>query len=303
MGKTCVICGKPSGMYPLCREHLQMKNEGFIVKCEDCGQWHFVDSPCSCQKSATYTELPTEGFEMCVSCGAKTNGYAFCRKCFKKYSNDEMLEILNGRDMVDEVSSDDGEEENDEVSIYSEEYEPSNEDELTCIICGKPSNGKHFCRSCYYRYKNKEILVRIAKCQFPCGEPLDESYEGVYECEDGHIVKSIAEQTIDNYLCEKAIFHGYELPLDIGTDKPLKPDFCLKDYLSKGENVYIEYFGLKGQPDYDKKTAYKMEHYRKNKITLICLYPNTDLKNLRFSLETKLKKEKIKKGEIHYEQN
>ncbi len=175
--------------------------------------------------------------------------------------------------------------------------------ELTCIICGEPSNGKHFCKKCYNRYKNKEILLRIKNCVFPCGEPLDESYEGVYECDDGHIVKSIAEQTIDNYLCENAIFHGYELPLDIGTDKPLKPDFCLKNYLGKDEDVYIEYFGLKGNPEYDKKTAYKMEHYRKKHITLICLYPNTDLKNLKFALQTKLQKEKIKKGQVLYAQD
>lgn len=46
MGKNCVICGKPSGIYPLCREHLQMKAEGKVIKCETCGDWHFADKPC-----------------------------------------------------------------------------------------------------------------------------------------------------------------------------------------------------------------------------------------------------------------
>ena len=49
MGKTCAICGKPSGMYPLCREHLKMKAEGKVVKCEDCGVWHLIDEPCDCE--------------------------------------------------------------------------------------------------------------------------------------------------------------------------------------------------------------------------------------------------------------
>ena len=175
-------------------------------------------------------------------------------------------------------------------------------DELTCIICGEPSNGKHFCYSCYKKYKEKVILLKVHKCEFPTGEPLDESYEGVYECEDGHIVKSIAEQTIDNELCDKGIFHAYEAPLDIGEEKPLKPDFCLKNYLGKDKDVYIEYFGLKGQPKYDEHTEYKMKHYRRLGITLICLYPK-DSKNLKFALQSKVfNKEKIKIGKINCEE-
>ncbi len=174
------------------------------------------------------------------------------------------------------------------------------DNELTCIICDELSNGKHFCLNCYRRYKNKEILLKISKCEFPCGEPLDESYEGVYECNDGHIVKSMSEQAIDNYLCEHAIFHGYELPLDIGTEKPLKPDFCLKNYLGNGKDVYIEYFGLKGNPKYDEETAYKMKFYREKHITLICMYPKTDSKNLNFALQRKLNKERIQENQINY---
>ena len=173
--------------------------------------------------------------------------------------------------------------------------------DLTCIVCGEPSNGKHFCIGCYRRYKDKEILLKINKCVFPTGEPLDESYEGVYECEDGHIVKSMSEQTIDDWLFEKGIFHGYEIPLDIGETKPLKPDFYLKNYLGVGKDLYLEFFGLKGQPKYDEATAYKMSHYRKKGITLVCLYPS-DSKNLKFALQTKLNKDKIKEGQVNYEE-
>lgn len=184
----------------------------------------------------------------------------------------------------------------------SKQTNTTNSDELTCIICKEKSNGKHFCLKCYHKYKEKVILLKVHKCEFPTGEPLDESYEGVYECEDGHIVKSIAEQTIDNELCSKGIFHAYEAPLDIGEDKPLKPDFCLKNYLGENKDVYIEYFGLKGQPKYDENTEYKMKHYRKLGITLICLYPK-DSKNLKFALQSKVfNKEKIKIGEINYEE-
>ena len=178
--------------------------------------------------------------------------------------------------------------------------ETNSDSELTCIICGEPSNGKHFCRSCYYKYKNKDIFLKIKKCEFPCGDPISEFYDGIYECADGHIVKSMAEQSIDDYLCDNGILHGYELPLDIGTEKPLKPDFCLINYLGKDNHVYIEYFGLKGDPDYDKTTAYKINFYKKLGITLICMYPKTDQKNIRFALNKKLNKEKLKVGELNY---
>lgn len=180
--------------------------------------------------------------------------------------------------------------------------EAKQNDEISCIICGEPSNGKHFCYECYRKYKEKVVLLKVHKCEFPTGEPLDESYEGVFECEDGHIVKSISEQVIDDWLGEQGIFHAYEAPLDIGEDKPLKPDFCLKNYLGKGNDVYLEYFGLKGQPKYDEHTAYKMKHYKRMGITLICLYPK-DSKNLKFALQTKvLNKEKIKMSQINYEE-
>ena len=169
--------------------------------------------------------------------------------------------------------------------------------ELTCITCGEDSNGKHFCKSCYNKYKNKIVLIKIHKCEFPVGEPLDESYEGVYECEDGHIVKSIAEQTIDNWLFEKGIPHGYEIPIDVGDEKPLKPDFCLKNYLGNDEDLYIEYLGLEGQPKYDEKTKYKVEKYIEKRLTVIFLHPK-DSSNLRFTLKSKIIENKTKL-EIH----
>ncbi len=179
--------------------------------------------------------------------------------------------------------------------------ERTDNNEITCIICGKPSNGKHFCYDCYKKYKDKDVLIKVHKCEFPTGEPLDESYEGVHECDDGHIVKSISEQVIDDWLFDKGIAHAYEVPLDIGEEKPLKPDFCLKNYLGKDNHVYIEYFGLKGQPKYDEQVKYKMNHYRRLKITLVCLYPK-DGKNLKFTLQTKLNKDRIKINEINFEE-
>lgn len=173
-----------------------------------------------------------------------------------------------------------------DCECMSDDYD---EEESTCIICGKPSNGYYFCKDCYYSYRNKTILVKIKNCEIPCGEPLDESYEGVYQCIDGHIVKSMGEQTIDNWLFRNKIFHAYEAPLSIGKNKnPIKPDFKLINYLGEGKDVYLEYFGMEGDPNYDETTAYKIQAYKEQKITLICLYRKTDGNNLEWALQEKL---------------
>jgi hypothetical protein len=37
---ACQICGKKAGYYPLCKECNQLKEEGKISKCIDCGKWN-----------------------------------------------------------------------------------------------------------------------------------------------------------------------------------------------------------------------------------------------------------------------
>jgi len=286
MGKTCVICGKPSGMYPLCKLHLQMKNDGKVIKCEDCGTWHLTNAPCVCKKSVTYTELPTEGFETCVSCGAKTNGYAFCRKCFKKYTNDEMLDILNGADSDDEIFLDD-----DEVSFDSDDKNEELQKSKKCLLCEKESGEFIFCKSCFARYRNKTLLLKITVAKDQELELLDESYEGLYTCKDGHVVKSKSERDIDNYLFEHKIAHAYEKALVINSEV-FHPDFYLPEL-----DVYLEHWGYdESNLEYTKRKEYKIPKYKEKGITLISTYEK-DMKDVDTSLDIKLSN--YKKGEIN----
>lgn len=109
MGKTCVICGAPSGMYPLCIKHLKEKADGKVIKCTECNTWHEVDKPCRCQKTEPATheknEVATTTTEeenkiitineknksKCITCGRSTDGLLFCGGCYQKYKNKELL--------------------------------------------------------------------------------------------------------------------------------------------------------------------------------------------------------------------
>ncbi len=107
MGKTCQICGANSGMYPLCVKHLQMKTEGKVIKCPECGKWHLAKEDCTCQQNqpikpektkSTIVEetnqtitVDSNNKSKCITCGKQTDGLLFCTSCYHKYKNKELL--------------------------------------------------------------------------------------------------------------------------------------------------------------------------------------------------------------------
>lgn len=301
----CPICGEPTSAYMgnyrkdlLCKKHAADLKSGKLVKCEKCGEWHYIDQPCKC--SNHYAKLPTDGFERCVICGELTSGYAFCKKCFKKHSEEELLDILNGisKALPDSNLSVDSNENNPTVVVNSE-------NKSKCITCGKPTDGLLFCPSCYHKYKDKELLFKITKCTNV--ELLSDDYEGKYVCKDGHIVKSGAERDIDDYLFDHGIAHAYEKALPYGRDlkEVLHPDFCLKDYLGKGNDVLLEHWGYnENNIQYTKTKKFKMKIYEelcsKNKITLISTFPK-DIIDVEASLNRKLNKDYIHLHEINFD--
>lgn len=171
---------------------------------------------------------------------------------------------------------------------------------IRCITCGYESEGKLFCKKCYAKYNKKEILIKIKNCREIV--PLDDFYEGYFECDDGHVVKSMAERDIDDYLFSKNIKHGYEIPLHLTDEKgnkvTLHPDFCIFDE-SGNPLYYIEYWGYDDtNRDYTKTKKYKLPLYKKAGITLININAKTDMRNLKTNLQYKLAN--FKKGEINF---
>lgn len=130
----------------------------------------------------------------------------------------------------------------------------STTEDLTCIVCGNISNGKHFCYDCYKKYKDKSIDIRITNCKET--KVLDQYGNLTIECDDGRKVRSRAEALISNFFYNNKIRSVYEKTVyyeENGESKTLHPDFYLPDY-----ELYIEYNEIK------KKSYLKSKEYTKS---------------------------------------
>lgn len=156
-------------------------------------------------------------------------------------------------------------------------------DEITCIICGNPSNGKHFCYDCYKNYKDKSIDIRITNCKDI--KILDQYGNLTIECDDGRKVRSRAEALISNFFYNNKIRSVYERTIyyeENGESKTLHPDFYLPDY-----ELYIEYNEIK-KKSYLKSKEYTMSIYQKLGFKVIIM-DDQDLNSIAGFLKPILK--------------
>ena len=154
--------------------------------------------------------------------------------------------------------------------------------ELTCIICGEQSNGKHFCYNCYKEYKDRSVDIRITNCKDI--QILDEYGNLTIECDDGRKVRSRAEALISNFLYNNKIRSVYEKTIyykENGEDKTLHPDFYLPDF-----EVYIEYNEIK-KKSYLKSKEYTKKIYEQLGFKVIIM-DDKDLNSIAGCLKPKL---------------
>ena len=135
-------------------------------------------------------------------------------------------------------------------------------DSTKCLICGDPSKGKAFCFSCYSKYKNQSVDIRVKNCKD--GKIIDLWGNKTEPCEDGRTVRSRAEQCIANYFYNNKIRYAYERPLSY-QGKTLHPDFYLPDY-----DMYIEYNELQDE-EYQKKKAFAMQIYKQMNVRIVVM--------------------------------
>lgn len=87
---------------------------------------------------------------------------------------------------------------------------------------------------------------------------------------DGHWVRSRGELLIDNYLFGTRIAHAYEQEIYLQDGSKMIPDFMA---ITPKGNVYIEFWGMEGKSEYDKRREKKKQLYKDNGLELIEIFP------------------------------
>ena len=243
--------------------------------CERCGKYSGLYSLC---KECYYKENEEN---TCEICGKDSGDYPLCKTCYYKvreYVAENYFNFFEHEYEDDEFE--------DEYDLYS----PGK-----CIVCNnEKNNSEHiFCTDCFKKYRKKELILSIINA----GQikVLESRYYNKYKCNDGHYVKSKSEREIDNFLNKYRIRHYYEpeLAIDENPEHSIHPDFYLPE-----QDLYIEHWGIENDEQYQETMNYKLDIYRKKKITLICTYEGEDTEDIEGTLKRKLKF--YKKGIINY---
>lgn len=100
MAKTCDVCGKPSGMYPLCRDCFKLRDAGKVVKDDKSGKWIMVEEKKSVMKNivgaatkiakAVVSQPEPKGDGTCIICGKEAPKGLLCIDCYKKKESEKV---------------------------------------------------------------------------------------------------------------------------------------------------------------------------------------------------------------------
>lgn len=155
--------------------------------------------------------------------------------------------------------------------------------ELTCITCGEPSNGKHFCVKCYRKYRERTISIEVKGCtEFT----LTDAYGNKdTKTANGLYVRSLSEKIIYDELFRRGIKCEYERTVtyrdENGEIKELHPDFYLTDY-----NLYIEHWGFldSRNKEYEESKKFKEKIYHAKGYRLAATTSH-DIKDIQAAIE------------------
>lgn len=149
----------------------------------------------------------------------------------------------------------------------------------------------------FQEYPKDKIIQRennqiIEKSDTETVEDFRKKYPAEYRTKDGHYVRSKAELTIDDSLYLWGIAHAYEKKLP-NTEKTIYSDFHIPSGNGRPKAVYIEYWGMEYDQQYNERKKKKIEIY--NELGLILIQLNdADIKNIEDSLQKYLLQHGIK---------
>lgn len=204
----------------------------------------------------------------CILCGDKCRSeYFFCSSCYSQYKDQPFRVEIDDNGYLDVLDTSD-----------------------ECFICGEETDGYFFCKSCYHKYKNKTIFLSVKNCDDvkvldtpPQNPPAlfsarsQAKFEAAkkYSAKDGHAVRSTQELIIDDLLYDIRIIHAYEKPLEHNKDNgyPILPDWFVP-VLDNNRGIYIEYYGVTDQKNYDLRRERNQTVYDREEIPVIGIEAN-----------------------------
>ena len=151
-----------------------------------------------------------------------------------------------------------------------------------CKRCGNYSYGYELCKECYNKFLNNEIYMDKFGEWHNANEDIRKNYAPEFRTDDGHYVRSQGEMIIDNWLYNNNYLHEYERKVIYNNEE------YIVDFYIKNLDLYIEYFGITDNEEYDAKSKHKKEIYKKLGLTCLYLYPE-NLKNIQDILQKQLK--------------
>ena len=281
---ACNVCGAESGKFFLCFKCNKLKDEGKVVKCPDCGKWHYANKTCECNaksapvakeepkvEKASKEPKTVAGDGVCIICSEKAPNGHLCRDCFYemrdyKDSFDKNSKSFDMKDYYFNLRS----------NIYrmkTFDFVKSNCNKLMAIanfVAELHDNSLtdrvvNDIKDIIEAKKPKEKeTVKVSEE----AKQKDSHKEELRRTCDGHYVKSDPEITIDDILYENRIVHCYEKKVPIDSDEQtIKCDWFIPVTDSR-HGIYIEYWGMNTK-EYLQNKERKRKAYKEHDIPLI----------------------------------
>ena len=301
--KTCAICGKPSGMYPLCKDCFKLRDQGEVEQCPDCKRWHYTKDKCNCNITVELTPCPICGT------GKETNK-EYCDECYKQIQAhikniDKNQSFFALKDHYYNLRS----------SIYrlrNSQYVLNNIYKLNALASTARTLHKNNTliekvisdtqqiiekKGIKFDTSTEETVTEPNKitAEEIINDNINIAISNINEnrTRDGHLCKSTQEVAIDDYFYSERIVHAYnvvvkEIP---ETERTLVADWYIP---IDRTGVYIEYWGIENKQDYQDNKEEKLLLYEKYNIRLIQIDKH-DLKDTQ-TLERHLYRELTKFG-------
>lgn len=304
----------------LCRKHAKMKEKGLIYQCPDCGKWHKKFEFCDCKNKKeeeknviAKTESPTikqnENIEnnktsnesTCIICGEPSNGNQFCNSCYLKIQ--EHIKNINKNEDYFSLKDHYYNLKSSIFRIINKKYVITNIYRLTALA---------WAMKIYHRNDDLndrladdiKYILEIKKIKYKKTEEInlkDNSIDEIIEDKiniatanikenraiDGHLCLSPQEVFIDDYLYQNDITHAYNKPVKEipETERAVIADWFIPiPTKGKGKGVYIEYWGIEDEENYEENKKEKLPLYEKYEVSLIQINKN-DIKDTQ-TLET-----------------